>query len=163
MNKKITIVIIAVVIVLLGCVGVYLITKSSNDFESSQDSDPPAPIEQPIPEGLTPPAREASYEYTDTVISPNSIANDPDAYTGTTISTRGWVTEIGPGEYLILSINSDEPFGLQLATNENIDFKNYVDPSPDPLKESKPVTLTGELVISETTGTLVFLIASLTE
>lgn len=148
---------------MFGFVGVYLLSKSSSDFESSQDSTPPSPVDQPIPEGLTPPAREEYYEYTDTVISPNTIANDPDAYTGKTISTRGWVTEILPGEYLILSINSDESYGLQLATNENIDFKNHVDPSPDPLKESKPVNLTGELVVSEATSTLVFLVSTLTE
>lgn len=163
MNKKISIIIIAVVVVLLGAISAYLIASRSDERTDSQESESPAPVEAPIPEDLVPPTRETSYEYTDTVISPNTIANDPDAYTGRAISTRGWVTEISPEEYLVLSINSDEPFGVQLATNEDIDLKNYLDPPLDPAKESKPVTLTGELVVSEDTGTLVFLVASLTE
>lgn len=163
MNKKIIILIIATNIVMFGFIGAYLLTNSSNDIETTQDSDPLAPVEQPVSEGLAPPAREESFNYTDAVISPSTIANDPDAYIGKTVSTRGWVAEISPDEYVLLSINSDESYVLRIATNENIDFKTYADNSLDPLKESKPVNLTGELAVSEATNSPVFLVATLIE
>jgi hypothetical protein len=169
MNKKILIVIVLAIVVLLSSIAVYI-----NNQRDPSDPQTPGDIvlfDEPAPEGLEYIALESQYEYTDAIISPNTIASDPNAYTGRVITTRGWITEISPGQYLVLSINRDEVYGPQLATKVDIDFSAYASSSTDSpadipldtLTESKPVTITGELTILEDNGSLVFLVSSLTQ
>lgn len=141
---------------------IYFSNKKQNPESLVQETDFPKRVEVPAPNDLSPVIREESYTYTDEIISPNDISNDPSSYLGRSLASRGWIREVSPNNFLLYSINNEEQFGIKIATNSDINFKDYLDPSNIPGKQSKPVKLAGELSTLDD-GVLVFLVTDLTE
>jgi len=170
-SKKIITISVLVIVLVISSLGLLAYfedrqdsskTNQSTDTSESQPTEnPPERIEGSIPEGQEPISLEESYEYTDEIISPNSIVNSPNDYVDMTLVTRGWIREVVPGEFILVSVNIDEPFGLQLAENSDIEFNSYVDPSGDPSRTATPVLLTGSLGISDETNNMVFVVTTI--
>lgn len=163
MNKKILAIIIILSVMILSFVALFFLFNNNDRSTDPSLNNAPAPIDYPAPSNSEQNIQEETYEYTNDIVSPNTLATNPNEYINKTISTRGRITKIGENQYLILSINNNELYGPQLETKLDIDFGTYTDNLDDPTKQGQAVTLSGELILSETTNSLVFLVYDIVE
>ncbi len=142
-------------------------TDNQNDMVQS-DIELIEPERVESPEGFDPNSleivpREESYEYNDQIISPDTVASNPDDYIDKEFTVRGWIVNPSQDLFLITSINSDEQKGLVLAKNGSIVFSEYTNPTSDYLKASTPVTLTGTFSINVESGVAEYTVVSLSQ
>jgi hypothetical protein len=160
-NKKLIIISMSSLVLLIAIVGVYYLNKQNDQSNTNvQQSDVSIQSEDSTLSELSQEEIKelVEFKYTDTVISPSVIANDPNTYFNKEITTKGWIVEISSGEYILNSIVNDDPYSLRIALTTDLDIKKYIISPEETTKRPIPAILTGTLKESGDKNILIFMV-----